>query len=45
MIADIQMPDIETRVAILKYKAERKLIRLPNEVIGYIARISKLSYP
>lgn len=43
LIADIQMPDIETRVAILKYKAERKLIRLPNEVIGYIARISKRS--
>ncbi|MCB9027168.1 MAG: chromosomal replication initiator protein DnaA [Bdellovibrionaceae bacterium] len=43
LIADIQMPDIETRVAILKYKAERRGIRLPNEVVSYIARISKRS--
>lgn len=43
LIADIQMPDIETRVAILKYKAERKAIMLSNEVISYIARISKRS--
>lgn len=43
LIADIQMPDIETRVAILKYKAERKNIILPNEVVSYIARISKRS--
>lgn len=43
LIADIQMPDIETRVAILKYKAERKNILMPNEVIGHVARISKRS--
>lgn len=43
LIADIQMPDIETRVAILKYKAERKSIMLPNEVVGHVARISKRS--
>ena len=43
LIVDIQMPDIETRVAILKYKAERRNIRLPNEVVNYIARISKRS--
>ena len=43
LIADIQMPDIETRVAILKYKAERKHIMMPNEVIGHVARISKRS--
>lgn len=43
LIADIQMPDIETRVAILKYKAERKNIMLPNEVVSHIARISKRS--
>lgn len=43
LIADIQMPDIETRVAILRYKAEKKGIRVPLEVINYIARISKRS--
>jgi chromosomal replication initiator protein len=43
LIADIQMPDIETRVAILKYKSERKNIMLPNEVVSYVARISKRS--
>lgn len=43
LIADIQMPDIETRVAILKYKAERKNINLSNEVTGHVARISKRS--
>ncbi|MGE3680500.1 MAG: chromosomal replication initiator protein DnaA [Bdellovibrionales bacterium] len=43
LIADIQMPDIETRVAILKYKAERKNIMLPNDVVSHVARISKRS--
>lgn len=43
LIADIQMPDIETRVAILKYKAERRNINLSNEVTGHVARISKRS--
>jgi len=43
LIADIQMPDIETRVAILKYKAERKKLNINQEVINYIARISKRS--
>lgn len=43
LIADIQMPDIETRVAILKYKAESKNLNIPQDVINYIARISKRS--
>lgn len=43
LIADIQMPDIETRVAILKYKAERRGIRIPQDVVNYLARISKRS--
>jgi chromosomal replication initiator protein len=43
LIADIQMPEIETRVAILRYKAERKNLFLSNDVISYIARISRRS--
>ncbi|MBK7845284.1 MAG: chromosomal replication initiator protein DnaA [Bdellovibrionales bacterium] len=43
LIADITMPELETRVAILRYKAEKRGIRLPNEVTNYIARISKRS--
>lgn len=43
IIADIQMPDLETRTAILRYKAEQKLIKVNEEVISFIARISKRS--
>jgi chromosomal replication initiator protein len=43
LIADISMPDFETRVAILRYKAERFSVKLSEEVIQYIARISKRS--
>lgn len=43
LIADITMPDFETRVAILRYKAERLGVRLSEEVNSYIARISKRS--
>lgn len=43
LIADITMPELETRVAILRYKAERRGIRLQSEVVNYIARISKRS--
>jgi chromosomal replication initiator protein len=43
LIADIQMPDIETRVAILRYKAERRGMSLPQDVVSYVARISKRS--
>lgn len=43
LIADILMPDLETRIAILRYKAEKYNIRLPEEVTSYIARISKRS--
>lgn len=43
LIADIQMPELETRVAILRYKAERKSLNISDEVVSYIARISKRS--
>lgn len=43
VIVDIQMPDLETRIAILKYKAEKQGLRLTEDVITHIARISKRS--
>ena len=37
LIADIQAPEFETRIAILKRKAEEEHIPLPNEVAMYLA--------
>lgn len=37
MIADIQTPNFETRVAILQTKAEEKNLSIPKDVIEYIA--------
>ncbi|MEI7848482.1 MAG: chromosomal replication initiator protein DnaA [Chloroflexota bacterium] len=38
LIADIQIPDIETRQAILRYKAEKNGRVVPNEILEMIAR-------
>lgn len=37
LIADIQIPDLETRIAILRKKAKNDNLQIPNEVINYIA--------
>lgn len=37
LIADIQVPDFETRMAILKKKADLERLNVPNEVMVYVA--------
>jgi chromosomal replication initiator protein len=37
LVADIQAPDLETRIAILKKKSEKATIVLPNDVLYFIA--------
>ncbi len=37
MIADISYPDLETRLAILQSKAKEKKLKIPDEVLTYIA--------
>ena len=37
LIADVQPPDYETRIAILKKKAERDNLTVPDDVMAYIA--------
>jgi len=41
LTTDIQPPDLETRVAILKKKIERESVNVPDEVIFFIAQLIK----
>lgn len=43
LTVDITMPDYETRIAILRYKAEQMKMKLSEDVIMYIAKVSKRS--
>lgn len=43
MVADIQMPDLETREAILRQKAKKSDALVPDDVINYIATNIKSS--
>ncbi len=41
MLADIQPPDLETKIAILKKKAEAESVELPDDILLFIATNSK----
>ncbi len=41
MIADVGYPDFETRLAILKFKANSKNVELPDDILTYIASTFK----
>jgi chromosomal replication initiator protein len=38
LLADIQPPDLETRIAILRFKAESQQAQVPGDVMEFIAR-------
>ncbi len=38
LVVDIQPPDLETRIAILRFRAESQTVHVPDDVIQFIAR-------
>ncbi len=38
LLADLQPPALETRIAILRFKAETLKVQIPNDVVEFIAR-------
>lgn len=38
LLADIQPPDLETRIAILRFKAESQGVHVPDDVMEFVAR-------
>ncbi len=45
LIAEVESPDLETRVAIVKHKAEQEKLELPDEVALYMAAHIKQQRP
>jgi chromosomal replication initiator protein len=43
LVADIQPPDLETRIAILRHKVKEEKWSLPNEIIDFIAQRIKFN--
>lgn len=43
LVADIKMPDFETRLAILRSKTEQRGLRIDDGVLQYVAKVSKRS--
>ncbi len=39
LITDVQAPDLETRIAILRKKAQSERLQIPDEVLEYIATV------
>ncbi len=39
LITDVQAPDLETRIAILRKKAQNERLQIPDEVLEYIASV------
>lgn len=43
LVADIKMPDFETRLAILRSKTEQRRLHIDDTVLQYVAKVSKRS--